>query len=116
MANLLEYAKKYDVPLDTQGRPAFGEGKSGLTPLSPTNPATLIVETDVEQRDYIEYNQQLSLFGFTTRQLFDLDAITTRQMKALSITTPVHPMFQKNRWLKGARPIVSVVYIGCLHI
>jgi len=104
MENFSEYAKHYDVRQDAEGNLAFGAGKSGLTPLRPSNPAVSLspARMDLQER-LIDFQKKLN-FGFTTRQLFDLDAITSREVKSLSINTPIHPMFAKNRWLKENRP------------
>jgi hypothetical protein len=104
MEKFSEYAKHYDVRRDAEGNLAFGAGKSGLTPLRPSNPAISLspARMDLQER-LIDFQKKLS-FGFTTRQLFDLDAITSREVKSLSINTPIHPMFAKNRWLKENRP------------
>jgi hypothetical protein len=104
MANLTEYAKKYGVgPQDIQG-PVYGPGKSGLTPLSPYNPFTRLNQTATEVCEDIENYQRSALNGFTSRELFDLDVITSRQLREFSIHAPIHPIFGKDRWESSVRP------------
>jgi hypothetical protein len=69
-----------------------------LTPLSPYNPTIHIAsQTAIELREDIEKYQKAFFNGFTSRQLQDLDAVTSRQLRSFSINTPLHPIFRLNR-------------------
>jgi uncharacterized protein YjiS (DUF1127 family) len=100
MANLTEYAKKWAVA----PKQAFGPGKSGLTPLSPYNPTQQLASpTTTKLRELVEEYQKGYAWGFTTRNLQDLDAITSRQLRDISINAPIHPIFGLDRWEKDLR-------------
>jgi hypothetical protein len=103
MANLTRYAEKYGVGPKENGTPIFGPGKSGLTPLSPDNPYTRLNQTATEVREDLEAYQRSVFLGFTSRELFDLDIITSRQLREISINAPIHPIFGKYRWESSVR-------------
>ena len=103
MANLTRYAKKYGIGPQENGDPIFGPGKSGLTPLSPYNPFTRLNQTATELREDLEAYQRSVFLGFTSRELFDLDVITSRQLREISINAPIHPIFGKDRWESSVR-------------
>jgi hypothetical protein len=92
MADQTEYAKRYGVARHySTGTALFGPPgpeKSALTPLSPNNPATHLSQNKIEERADIEDHQRRILKGFTSRELFDLDAITNRPLSPLTINTP----------------------------
>lgn len=75
-----------------------------LTPLPIPNPYDLSKYTR-EERDaieavYTEFEefQKDKLKGFTTRQLYDLDAITNRRLRASTLNLELHPAFRRDRW------------------
>jgi hypothetical protein len=76
--------------------------KSGFTPLQDTFPT---IPRDQEQyhaqaqlRADIEKFQRDSLYGFTSRELADLDVITNRRLKPSTLPTMLHPLFRRERW------------------
>lgn len=100
MANLTEYAKKWFV----EKNQAFGPVKSGFTPLSPYNPTIQIASPGAANlRQDIQVYQKARFWGFTTRDLQDLDAITSRELREFSINAPVNPIFGLDRWEKYLR-------------
>lgn len=103
MANLTRYAEKYGVGPQENNVPVFGPGKSGLTPLSPYNPFTRLNQTATEVRENLEAYQRSVFLGFTSRGLFDLDVITSKQLREISIDAPIHPVFGKDRWESSVR-------------
>ncbi len=42
--------------------------------------------------------QREQLFGFTTRELVDLDAITTRKLKKGDLRNQLHPLLKRKNW------------------
>jgi hypothetical protein len=98
-ANITPYAKKYGVKHD---------GKSGLTPveimfpipgISPGHPQS---KHDCETLE--EFQRQL-LRGYTTSELMNLDAISTRSLKPGNLTNDIHPLLRSwedtiSRWFR----------------
>lgn len=72
-----------------------GTRRSNLTPLSPLHPN--ITSSDLKIRSNIEKFQRQTVCGFTTRELQDLDCLTTRYLKPESLVT-IHPLLAKDRW------------------
>jgi hypothetical protein len=89
--------------------------KSGFTPLQDTFPT---IPRDQEQdhaqaqlRVDIEKFQRDSLYGFTSRELADLDVITNRRLKPSTLPTILHPLFRRERWeTKPPDPSVRSLY------
>jgi len=80
-------------------------GKSKLTPVDsifPINKSGLFIaeyQKLNKQNRRMEKFQQDNLYWFTTRELIDLDAISTRTLKSLDLLhNPIHPVFAKSRW------------------
>jgi hypothetical protein len=74
--------------------------KSGFTPLQDTFP-TIPGEQNqaqVQLRANIEKFQRDCLYGFTSRELADLDVITNRRLKPSTLPTLLHPLFRRERW------------------
>jgi len=94
--NLTRYAKKFGEAPVEEGFPA---GKSGLTPLSPLNPASRLMSLqDRDARSKTEKYQGNLLKGYTTALLSDLDAISNRQLNSTSLNCPLHPLIQREKW------------------
>jgi hypothetical protein len=83
----------------------FGDGyatisKSGFTPLQNEFP----VMPDAQDKDQLQLRsdvenfQRDSLYGFTSRELADLDVFTNRRLKPSTLPTMLHPLFRKERW------------------
>lgn len=81
-----------------------------LEPLPIIYPADLYKLTQY-QRETIsatnaskEQHQKDKLRGFTTRQLYDLDAITNRKLRASTLDIEIHPAFRRKRWEEDVDP------------
>jgi hypothetical protein len=94
------WASKYGDRAQRQG---LGIGsKSFLTPVDTVFPTN--IELSNEEIEQLELNkaaelfQRDNLYGFTTRELVDLDAITTRHLEPLNLSNPIIPPLL--RWEK----------------
>ncbi|KAE8450687.1 hypothetical protein EG329_006032 [Mollisiaceae sp. DMI_Dod_QoI] len=95
MANRTIYGQRYGVQ---PGSP-YGPGKSGLTPLSPLNPAiALRSPNSLETRNSIEDYQRWLLSSYTTQLLRELDCITERDLKPNDLTNEIFRSWRKDRW------------------
>ena len=87
-ANITPYARKYGEKY---------KGKSGLTPVEIMFPfpipGTLPGQTQ-SKHDYetLEEFQRQLLWEYTTRELMNLDAISTRSLKPGNLANSVHPL------------------------
>ena len=74
--------------------------KSGFTPLQnefPTIPGAQD-HAQAQLRADLEKFQRDSLYGFTSRELADLDVITNRRLKPSTLPIMLHPLFRRERW------------------
>ncbi|TVY46902.1 hypothetical protein LOCC1_G002198 [Lachnellula occidentalis] len=80
-----------------------GHSRSGLTPIEslfPINVNRLSLEERHEQqldKDYEEFQKRL-LYNFTTRELVDLDAISSRSLKSPDLSNYTHRIMAQRRW------------------
>ncbi|RDL37666.1 uncharacterized protein BP5553_05099 [Venustampulla echinocandica] len=85
------------------------DANSGWTPISiyfPCHSNELTPEelTELEKIKDMEAFQRRSLNGLTTMQLVDLDAISTRPLKAPNLANAIHPIIRLDRWEKTLHP------------
>ncbi|TVY83745.1 hypothetical protein LSUE1_G001148 [Lachnellula suecica] len=78
-------------------------GRSGLTPVDSLFPVDLKKPTGKALQDRkldrrMEDYQRANLYGFTTRELVELDAITSRNLKTPNISNNILPVMGKDRW------------------
>jgi hypothetical protein len=76
-----------------------GSHKSGYTPLDYLFPA-MITSEDAQRIKTVEEFQRMKFLGFTTRELNQLDAISSRVLKPLSLESGIIPLLWKDRWEK----------------
>lgn len=80
--------------------------KSAFTPLDPVHPAINLLPGALQRRKLIEDWQRHYLYGFTTRELQELDAITNRPFNTSPFTHDIFPIMDRARWrLKPDRRI-----------
>src|SRR6187402_3468967 len=88
---LTRYAEKYGEAVM-----AAGTGKSALTPLEIVFPADMVTNESMKEAQFrkdIEYFQRQLLWGYTTRDLMNIDAISTRLLKPSNLSNDIHPLF-----------------------
>ncbi|TVY91478.1 hypothetical protein LAWI1_G004476 [Lachnellula willkommii] len=80
-----------------------GHNCSGLTPLYSLFPTSVdrlsLRERLVEQQNkYFEGFQKIQLYGFTTRELVNLDAVSSRYLKSPDLSNDIHILMAQRRW------------------
>lgn len=85
-------AKKY-------GQHLAGSNKSGFTPLDYRFPS-ILTDEEWAHIQKVEKFQRKRLFGFTTRELTQLDAISSRDLRTASLQNGIIPLISKDRWEK----------------
>lgn len=79
------------------GRP-WNPKISAYTPLPHLFPKQHIDQTERDLRERIERFQRRILHGFTSRNLADMDVITSRKLKDSTLNNPIIPLIRQNRW------------------
>lgn len=73
--------------------------KSGFTPVDYLFPSNSTEANSVKILRIEEY-QRSKLFGFTTRELTQLDAISSRKLRPATLRNGIIPLLRKERWEK----------------
>ena len=96
MASQTPYAKMFGHAPASLG---VGRNHSGLTPLGPPplHPSPADLPNNI--RRGVEEYQKTRLRGFTTQMLFDVDAITNRDLNPSDLQV-LNPLFQRHRWVR----------------
>jgi hypothetical protein len=92
---LTQWASRY-------GPAAEGMDFSGYTPADLAFPKYVIGNTTEAARmgdiEIIEEFQRTRLYGFTTRELGDLDCLPTRELAPSDLKNPIIPLLRRDRW------------------
>lgn len=94
------FAVRYGVLSSNRTRAYYAKfptpKKSFLTPLSPEKATATPLRRSA--RDMVEKVQIRLNEGFTVRELYDLDALSSRQLDPINLTNPIHPLLERSRW------------------
>lgn len=96
--------KKDKYGIDRIFQPTFES--STASGWSPTGNLPLIANSEtINEEKHIEHFQSHYFYGYTVRELVDLDAVSGRVLEEADLKNAIHPIFSKNVWEKlGERP------------